>query len=258
MRSWVPSWISPGAKLADDELRLALEKEKELSELRTRFISLASHEFRTPLSTILSSAELIEHYGATWTEQKRIDHLHRIQAAVLALTGMLEEILIIGRANAGKLPFIVAPVDMVRLIEEVIDEITLRDRKKHAIHFQPQSDIPVVLNDEKMLHIVMTNLLSNSVKYSPENTQVLVTLTARSGEIQIAIEDHGIGIPKEDLEHLGELFHRGKNVAHIPGTGLGLTIVKTSLERMGGRMEVSSEIGEGTSFQVTIPLSARS
>ncbi|WP_017315856.1 PAS domain S-box protein [Mastigocladopsis repens] len=241
-------------KQLEEELKAALHKEKELNELKSRFVSMTSHEFRTPLSTILSSSELLEHYRHKWTEEKQLSHLHRIQTAVQHMTEMLNNVLVIGKAEAGKLSFIPKPFDLVEYCHYLVEELQLNVNNQHAINFNSQYKSMPCCMDEKLLGHILSNLLSNAIKYSSSGSTVRFTLTFKDGLAVFTIQDHGIGIPSEDLPHLFESFHRATNVGNIQGTGLGLAIVKKCVDVHDGEITVKSEVGVGTIFTVTLPL----
>jgi PAS domain S-box-containing protein len=241
-------------KQLEQDLRQALEKEKELGELKSRFVSMTSHEFRTPLSTILSSSELLEHYRHKWTEDKQLLHLRRIQTAVKHMTHMLNDILIIGKAEAGKLEFKSALLDLAEFCDHLVEEVQLNASKTHAIAFTSKGDPSTGYFDEKLLRHILSNLLSNAIKYSPSGSTVNFTLTCENNRAVFEIQDQGIGIPQEDLPRMFESFHRATNVGNIQGTGLGLAIVKKCVDRHQGDIAVTSEIGTGTTFTVTLPL----
>ncbi|WYL98481.1 MAG: PAS domain S-box protein [Gloeotrichia echinulata CP02] len=241
-------------KQLEQELRVTLDKEKELNELKSRFISMTSHEFRTPLSTILSSSELLEHYRHRWTEEKQLTHLHRIQIAVKRMTEMLSDVLFIGKAEAGKLEYTPTNFDLIEYCRQMVAEIEMNVSNQHQISFTSNfSSIPCFM-DEKLLGHILSNLLSNAVKYSPSDSLINLTLTCVDERAIFEIQDQGIGIPQEDLPRLFESFHRAGNVGNIIGTGLGLAIVKKCLEVHQGTIEVKSTLGKSTVFTVTIPL----
>ncbi|MBW4631080.1 MAG: PAS domain S-box protein [Iphinoe sp. HA4291-MV1] len=241
-------------KQLEEEIKAALHKEKELNELKSRFVSMTSHEFRTPLSTILSSSELLEHYRHRWTEEKQLSHLRRIQSAVKHMTEMLNDILTIGKAEAGKLDFIPALFDLVEYCHYLVEELQLNVNNQHPINFSSQYDSMPCCMDEKLLGHILSNLLSNAIKYSPTGSTVRFTLALQERLAVFTIQDQGIGIPPEDLPHLFESFHRATNVGTIQGTGLGLAIVKKCVETHSGEITVKSEVGVGTIFTVTLPL----
>ena len=243
-------------KQLEEELKAALHKEKELNELKSRFVAMTSHEFRTPLSTILSSSELLEHYRHKWTQEKQLLHMHRIQTAVKHMTEMLNNVLVIGKAEAGKLDFIPVPFDLVKYCHYLVEELQLNVNNQHAISFICQDDSMPCCMDEKLLEHILSNLLSNAIKYSPTGSTVRFSLTLKDGLAVFTIQDQGIGIPPEDLPHLFESFHRATNVGNIQGTGLGLAIVKKCVDTHNGEIAVKSEVGVGTIFSVTLPLNS--
>jgi PAS domain S-box-containing protein len=243
-----------GRKRAEAEVRRAIEKEKELGELKLRFVSMASHEFRTPLSVILSSAELLENYGEGWPPEKKTQHYRRIEAAVENMTYMLDNVLVIGRAEAGRLQFNPAPLDLEKFCHDLVEEIRLSLGREHEIVFDCIAGCSEAHVDEKLLRQILSNLLSNAVKYSPQGSQVCFTLNCSVDRAVFVVQDHGLGIPAGDQPRLFESFHRAKNVGSIPGTGLGLTIVKKSVDLHGGDITFTSEPGVGSMFSVSVPL----
>ncbi|MBW4614513.1 MAG: PAS domain S-box protein [Desmonostoc vinosum HA7617-LM4] len=241
-------------KQLEQELRIALEKEKELSELKSRFVSMTSHEFRTPLSIILSSCELLEHYRHKWTEEKQLTHLHRIQTAVKRMTEMLNDILVIGKVEAGKLKYRPVSLNLVEYCHQLVEEVQLNRLNQHVICFTSQSDSIQCCMDEKLLGHILSNLLLNAIKYSSTGSTVKFTLVAQNEQAIFEIQDEGIGIPEDDLPHLFESFYRARNVGNILGTGLGLAIVKKCVNVHKGKIFVASKLGLGTKFTVILPL----
>lgn len=242
-------------KRAEEEVRRALEKERELNELKSRFVAMTSHEFRTPLSTILSSSELLEHYGERFPERDRNDLYQSIRAAVERMTIMLDNVLTIGRAEAQMLEFTPAPTDLAGFCKSLVDELRLAADGKHTLEYSYEGDRAPVSVDGTLLRHVLVNLLSNALKYSPQGGAVEFRVNAGPREAVFEVSDRGIGIPLEDHPRLFETFHRGGNVSNISGTGLGLSIVKKSLELHGGRISFQSSPGAGSRFRVEIPLS---
>lgn len=238
---------------AEQEIRQALEREKELNDLRTRFISMTSHEFRTPLAAILSSAELIEHYAEKLTPERRQRHLLQIEASAIHLTTMLDEILAINRAESGKLPFEPACLDPVRLCQDAIEEMRLAMRGKRDILFASRWDSGLACIDARLIRSILTNLLSNALKYSAAPAPVQVDLAREAGAAVLVVRDQGIGIPLEDQPRLFEPFFRAQNTRHIPGTGLGLAIVRKAIDLHRGDISFISQPGSGTAFTVRIP-----
>ncbi|MDJ0735915.1 MAG: PAS domain S-box protein [Nostocaceae cyanobacterium] len=241
-------------KQLEEDLRLALSKEKELNELKSRFVAMTSHEFRTPLSTIFSSAELLEYYGRKWTVEKQLTHLHRIQNAVQQMTELLDDILLIGRAEAGKLEYKPVPLDLVAYCRSLVEELQLNVKNQQVIAFSCDYQFISCCMDEKLLGHILNNLLANAIKYSPHHSTINFTLTCQEKQALFEIQDQGIGIPPEDLPHLFESFHRATNVTNIQGTGLGLAIVKKCVDIHKGEIAVKTELGLGTTFIVTLPL----
>ncbi len=236
-----------------EEIRLALEKEKELSTLKTRFFSMASHEFRTPLSTALAAAQILENSQTSWNnEEKRLRNLHRIQDSVKNMVQLLDDILVINRAEAGKLEFNPELFNIEEYCRELIGEVQLGADTKHDLHFIIEGKDPQVYLDQKLLRSILANLLSNAIKYSPEGGKIDILLTLNVKEIILQISDSGIGISAQDQKQLFEPFHRGKNVRNIAGTGLGLIVTKKCIDLHGGNINVNSKLDMGTTIIVTL------
>lgn len=240
-------------KRAEAEIRNALEKEKELSELKSRFVTMTSHEFRTPLTTILSSAELLEDYGSRWNEEKKLHHLRRIVLTVKHMTQLLNDVLLIGKAEAGKLQCSRLAFDVVQFCRDLVEEMQMIT-DSHLITFNHQCGGGKVDLDEKLLRHVLSNLLSNAIKYSPKGGNVYFDLVCTQKSASFRIKDEGIGIPEIDKVQLFDSFYRASNVGTISGTGLGLSIVKRAVDLHGGSIAVESEVGVGTTFLVSLPL----
>lgn len=251
-----------------EEVRLALGKERELSSIKTRFFSMASHEFRTPLSTVLAAAQLLETSPNVWQNAtKRSRNLQRIQDSVKNMVQLLDDILTINRAETGKLEFNPKPMDLVGFCRQFVEEMQLSAGSKHTLIFNYQrlhstsaklrSPLNVYL-DKKLLRSILANLLSNAIKYSPQGGEVSISLSVNSHYAILKIGDRGIGISPEDLQQLFEPFHRGKNVRRIPGTGLGLVVVKKCIDLHDGNITLNSQINKGTTVTVTLPLNQNS
>lgn len=240
-------------KAAEAELVQALAREKELNEIKSRFVSMTSHEFRTPLATILSSTELLADYGERLSPHERADLISAIKNGVQRMTRMLEDVLVIGRSEAGRVDFRPRRLDLRALCERIVDEIRTATRSQQEIRlrFEGLSTSHVV--DEELLRHILGNLVTNAVKYSPGESAIDVRVAVVQGDIVIEVEDRGVGIPVEDQPRLFETFHRGRNVNHIAGAGLGLAIVRKSVQLHGGRIAVRSVPNQGTTFTVTIP-----
>jgi len=249
-------------KIAEQEIRYALLKERQLGDLKSRFITTASHEFRTPLTTILMSAKLLERFSQVATEEKKRIYINRIEVATNQMTQLLDGVLLIGKAEAGKLEFNPAPMDLEQFCRELVEEMELTAVHKYAIVFQTlfanaflsQTDCTTTCLDEKLLRYILNNLLSNAMKYSPQGGKVYFDLIWGQTEAIFQIRDEGIGIPEADKAQLFHSFHRGSNVRNISGTGLGLSIVKQCVDLHGGKITFHSEVGVGSTFIVTLPL----
>ena len=237
---------------AEERMRQTLEKEKELSELKSRFISVASHEFRTPLAIIRGSTDLLERYCRDFIDKKKSKHFQRIHASVDQMLQLLDDVLLIGKAEAGKLQFKPVPLDVVDFCRNLVELLQL-NASKHEIVFTHRGECDRACMDENLLRHILTNLLSNAIKYSPEGGTVKFDLTCEDSTVTFRVRDRGIGIPSTDLQRLFEPFHRATNVGIIQGTGLGLAIIKKSVEVHGGQITVDSEVGVGTTFTVTLP-----
>lgn len=236
-----------------EEIRLALEKEKELSTLKTRFFSMASHEFRTPLSTALAAAQILENSQTTWeNSEKRLRNLQRIQDSVKNMVQLLDDILVINRAEAGKLEFNPELFNLEEYCRQFIEEIRLSAGSKHSLHFIVQGEDSHAYLDQKLLRSILANLLSNAIKYSPNGGKINVLLSLNVNEIILQISDSGIGICAEDQKQLFDPFHRGKNVGNIAGTGLGLVVTKKCIDLHGGNIIVASELDVGTTITLTL------
>ncbi len=241
-------------KRAEADIRNSLEKEKQLSELKSRFVSMASHEFRTPLATILSSAELLEHYRHKWSEEKNSTHLKQIQQSVKHMTELLNEVLLIGKADAGKIEFNPQLVNVTHLCQEIVEGMQITT-EIHQIIFQTQDSTQQVEVDRKLFRHIFNNLLSNAIKYSPKGGNIYVDLLFnQTNEVILSVKDEGIGIPQGEQDQVFNSFDRASNVGTIAGTGLGLAIVQRAVALHHGSLSCSSEVGVGTTFTVTLPL----
>ncbi|MGZ8537165.1 MAG: PAS domain-containing sensor histidine kinase [Flavisolibacter sp.] len=235
------------------ELTEALEQAKELNEMKSRFITLASHEFRTPLSAILSSISLIDHYLTPEHEEKRNKHVERIKASVRNLTGILDNFLSLERLEQGNLETRCTGFELCEFINDAIDEIDGMVKKKNQkINFDYGNSIEIH-QDKKILRNVLLNLLSNAVKYSHEGKEIYIDLDVKDPIISISIRDEGIGIPQEAQKDMFSKFFRAGNVSNIQGTGLGLNIVKKYVELLDGNIYFISKENEGSTFTVQFP-----
>jgi signal transduction histidine kinase len=239
------------------QLRQALAQEKEFSALKSRIITTISHEYRTPLTTILSSAELLEVYRHQWEEEKQLKHFKRIQATVQHMTALVEDVLFINKAEFEKLELKPSPLNLVNFFQEVVDELQLTVKNGCCLTFTHEGECPQAELDAKLLRQILTNLLSNAIKYSPNGGIIALQLTCQVNRVIFSCSDQGIGIPEEDQQNLFDSFSRASNVGTIAGTGLGLSIVKKCVDLHGGEIGVKSEVGIGTTFTISLPLATK-
>ncbi len=235
-------------------LKKSLDNEKELNELKTRFISTASHEFRTPLTSVLSSAELIQRYGKKWSNEKFGEHVDRIKNSVDYITRLLDEVLTISRVDSGKIKFSPEKLDLYDFSSEIIEEVRPLSKGRHNFVFNYDSGEKYYSLDSKLVRFILVNLLSNAVKYSPAGGKIEMSISEVKDLLVFKIKDEGIGIPDEDKAHLFEPFHRCINAGDIPGTGLGLSIVRQSVELHDGDISVDSKLGKGSTFIIKLKI----
>lgn len=239
---------------AQAELDRALAAERELGELKSRFVALVSHEFRTPLGITMSAVELLRHYGERLSPEKLKELHNDIHAATLRMSGLMEQVLVLGRVEAGKIPFNAVPVDLSSMAEKLVDEIHSATDARCRIEFRALNDLKGANADEGLLRHILSNLLSNAVKYSPDGKPVDFTIERQGDSAVFSVRDHGIGIPELDQARLFEAFHRAGNVGETPGTGLGLLIVKRCVDMHHGSISLHSSEGNGSTFTVSLPL----
>ncbi len=235
-------------------LREALAQEKDLSELKSQIISTISHEYRTPLTTISSSTEMLERYRHRWDDDKQVKHFRRIQASIQHMTALVNDVLFINKAEFEKLEFQPAPLDLVTFFHEIVDELQSTLSDKHRLTFTSLGNCRECNFDAKLLRQILSNLISNAIKYSPKGGTVSLQLTCEDKKVIFSCADEGIGIPPEDERKLFDSFSRASNVGMIGGTGLGLSIVKKCVELHSGEIAVESEVGVGTTFTVSLPI----
>jgi PAS domain S-box-containing protein len=246
-------------KQAEQDILNALEKEKELGDLRSRFISMASHEFRTPLSIISSSTGIMENYYQRLSEEKKQQHFKRIQSSIKHMTELLDDVLTMSKAEAEKIAFNPQSLDILGFCRDLIAELQLSSSKHTIIFTIPEtpkinSQAPLIVEfDPKLLRQILTNLLTNAIKYSPPESNIDLSLKVEELELIFEVKDHGIGIPVDDLNKLFTTFHRATNTGNIQGTGLGLAIVKKCVDLHQGKIEVHSILNEGSTFTLRLP-----
>ncbi|MFT4738127.1 MAG: PAS domain S-box-containing protein [Paraglaciecola sp.] len=238
---------------AEQAAIVSLQKERELNELKSRFVSTASHEFRTPLSSILSSASLISKYMERQEEAKAEKHVKKIKLSVKNLTDILNDFLSLGKLEEGKQNIILSEVSMHHFLQEVVSEIEGVFKAGQTVKVMVASEEISCFTDEKLLRHTLINLLSNASKYSGEDAEITLTAEETSSGVSIKVVDEGIGIPESEQLHLFERFFRAKNATNIQGTGLGLNIVKKHIELLNGEVTFDSKLNEGTTFTITIP-----
>jgi PAS domain S-box-containing protein len=237
---------------AEDEIRQALARERELSEMKSRFVAIASHEFRTPLAAILSSIELLDDYGARLPESERREVVGLVKAAVARMNGMVEQVLLTSRLESGQFAFEPKPHVLPDLLVQVVAELEQAQTRANRISLAcEQLDEPRLV-DVRLVRHILVNLLGNALKYSPPDKPVACSLRGDGDGFRIEIADQGIGIPADDLPRLFERFHRGANVGNVQGTGIGLHVVRDCVQLHGGEIAVDSEPGRGTTFRVRL------
>ncbi len=239
-------------KKAEEEAQRALGKERELNDLKTKFVSIASHEFRTPLSTVLSSASLIHQYNEKGESQKVIKHVQRIKSSVNHLTAILNDFLSLGKLEEGRMEITKESIDLKDFLNEVKEEmIMLKEGQKLLINCDSSANI--ISTDARILRNILFNLVSNASKYSDQGKNIYLDCSIQMPQVVFSIRDQGIGIPQEDQKHMFERFFRASNAGSVQGTGLGLNIVKRYVELLNGIITFTSEYGTGSTFVISIP-----
>jgi signal transduction histidine kinase len=245
------------------------DMEIELANQRSQFISVVSHEFRTPLASIQLSAEILEENWALWTKEKRDKRFQRIKQGILRMSQLLDDVLIVGQMEAGKLEFEPRKLDLVELCQDIVAELQTIGHGGQKINLAIEGDIPIATTDEKLVRYILFHLLSNAIKYSPNGDDVELslkythdanlrdpspTLATSLGRATFSVQDRGIGIPHKDINRLFDSFYRGSNVGNIAGNGIGLTITKSAIDIHGGDISIESKVDIGSTFTVTIPM----
>lgn len=238
---------------AEEDVQKALAREREVNELKTKFVSIASHEFRTPLSTVMSSASLIEQYNARDDREKISKHVNRIKSSVNHLTSILNDFLSLGRLEEGRIEVTRGVIQVDEFLREVEEEMASSLRPGQRIVRHCEILTRTVISDVRILRNIFFNLISNASKYSAEGKTIHVTCREEGDRIYFSVRDEGIGIPEEDQRHMFDRFFRASNAGNVQGTGLGLNIVKRYVELLGGRIFFQSELGKGSTFTAWIP-----
>ena len=241
-------------KKAEEEVRRSLERERELNELKSRFVSIASHEFRTPLSAVLSSAALIKQYVDRTEPEKIGKHIHRIKASVNQLTGILNDFLSLGKLEEGKVDVVYEPINAKDFLAEINEEVSgmLKEGQKLIVNCNLKNN--EFQADSRILRNILFNLITNASKYSDINKPIYIDCLEHEDYFSFDVRDEGIGIPEEDHKYMFDRFFRASNAGNVQGTGLGLNIVKRYLDLLEGSITFTSKYGEGTTFNVRIPL----
>ncbi|UOE47343.1 PAS domain-containing sensor histidine kinase [Mucilaginibacter sp. SMC90] len=238
---------------AKEEVSQSLEKEKELGQLKSRFVSMASHEFRTPLSAVQLSASLIDKYAEPLQSPQISKHVNKIKNAVGNLTTILNDFLSLEKLEAGRVEPSYTTFDLVKLAEEITEEMQLMAKQNQNILYQHTGTTSIVKLDINLLKNCIINLITNAIKYSGENSFIEFNTEINAAGCSVTIKDNGIGIPDGDQKHLFEAFFRAHNTGNIPGTGLGLNIVARYAALMNGSVDFQSNVNEGTSFTISFP-----
>ena len=235
------------------ELQESLEREKELGQLKTSFVSMASHEFRTPLTSIKAISDIILRYSNKLSQESINARLEKIKKEVDDMTIMLDDILIIGKSEAQKLAFNPDIEDIVFLIRQIITEYQFSDTTNRQLIYDIPNSIIMINVDKKWIKHIIINLISNAEKYSNKNTPIKISIHQNQSNISFSFQDYGIGISKQDIKKLFEPFHRGSNAQNIPGTGLGLSVLQQAVDLHNGKIEVESNLGKGSKFKIILP-----
>jgi PAS domain S-box-containing protein len=236
------------------ELHEALSKEKELVELKNRFVAIASHEFRTPLSTINFATNFLQQHFSKLDPAEINNKLQRIEKQVMHMTALLEDVITVGRSEMNKIPVVTSGIELQSFVTKIVEEVRHTTKNSHQIHITYRGLSGDVETDEKLLRNIFINLLTNAIKFSPNKKDISLVIDETSNHILAEVHDEGIGICDADKEKLFDPFHRGSNTNAIPGTGLGLSIVKKAVELLDGTIEVDSKVNFGTTFKISIPV----
>jgi PAS domain S-box-containing protein len=241
-------------KEAEAQIKRALEKEQELNELKTKFLSMVSHEFKTPLSGILTSATLVGKYKESGHQKKRQKHLETITREVMHLNTILNDFLSIERLEKGKQEYNFKQFSLSKVVNEVVYNANMILKSGQKIKYPKDIDDIYIIQDERILMLSLSNLLYNAVKYSPENSEIDIEVKLDKKQVKFKIADQGIGIPRKDQKHIFERYFRAENVLLTQGTGIGLNIVKTHVENLGGTISFVSKENVGSTFTIELPL----
>lgn len=240
-------------KLAHQQLELLLDRERELNALRSRFASITSHEFRTPLATISASTQLLKHYRDRLDPPRIEQHLDKIMSQIQYMLMLVDDVLTMGKVQSGNLDFKPEPVSLARFVQGIVAEMRLMATPRHHLSFHATPNLPEQHIDARLFRLVLVNLIQNALKYSPNGGTVLVEVRYDESGTTLIVQDEGMGIPEKDMGYLFEPFFRASNVLQLSGSGLGLSIVKQIVELHQGTINVSSTLDVGTRFIVHLP-----
>lgn len=240
-------------KRAEDSLKTALAREREINELRSRLISMLSHDFRTPIAVILSAIGMLNKYGARMSPEQAKDRFQAIQSAATELHSMVDDAIAVGRGDSAGFPYHPAPFNLLEMVEEILHEMQMTSQ--HHIILQYHCTSRTLIADHHLIRMILTNLISNAMKYSPQHSSIAVTLSNSDTMLTIHVADQGIGIPEADQKYLFTMFWRGSNVSNVRGNGIGLSIVNQAVKSHGGEIEFKSVVGQGTTFTIHLPIS---
>lgn len=240
---------------AETSIREMLAQESHINQLKSQFLSMISHDFRMPLTTIQSTVELLEYKGNSCSEQQKKQYFNHIYSSIEIITEMLDDILDLSKLELGKINLEPSRLDLNNFCLDIIEYLAVSHRIKHELKFIPNGLNRPVFLDEKLLRQCLLNLLANACKYSPPNTTIEFHVNCQDDRVIFSIKDQGVGIPADEQKNLFQSFHRASNVQHIPGTGLGLMIVKKCVELHRGEINLESTLGVGTTFNITLPIS---
>lgn len=239
---------------AEKEIKKMLEREKELNELKSRFVAMISHEFRTPLTVIKSSSQILNRFDSELSRDEKNHYLQRIAKTVDNMTQLIDNAIFISKSEKESVQLQKNNFDLEKLINEVITDVMIVLNKNREVNTKFEGNCSSVNTDEKLMRLVLTNLISNALKYSDDDKCVDVYCYTDEKYLKVDVKDYGIGIPEEDQEQIFNLFFRANNVGNIPGTGLGMTVIIESLKMLNGKLNLDSESGIGSKFSVNIPL----
>lgn len=235
------------------QLKTALDKEKELNDLKTKFLSLVSHEFKTPLSGILTSSMLLSKYTREDQQVNRDKHIKIITEKVHYLNGILNDFLSIEKLETGKVNYKISTFRLSKVLNEVVYNANMLLKEGQQVKYPENIDDIVLVQDERTIELALTNLVHNAIKYSPEYSMVIIKITQDDENTVFEISDNGIGIPEKDQKNIFNRYFRAENALTTPGTGIGLNIVKSNIENLGGSIHFTSKAQEGSTFILSIP-----